>query len=409
MLNMATTSVNVSMSTRGFRVALIVAVMLMLRPFSMDTYLPSFPDIAHAFHAADWQLQQTLSLYMLSFGAMTLVYGPLSDAYGRRRLALTTLVLHTLFSIGCALAENFYWLLIMRIGQGLTASAVAVVGRAVVRDSFSGVQAQKVMMLLGVGPAVASILGGHLHDAYGWRTVFWFLTAFGACLFVWTAKMLPETHTSTRQSANPRAIAVAYWHSIKNLRFMLLVLSLSLNFGGIFLYIAGAPTLLYQHLGLGSDQFSYLFVPLVVAWVFGAFISGRRAGRFTPEQTVAVGSTIMFVASVINLATSLLLPPRLWAVVGPGMIYVVGLSMTMSSLILLALDCMPNRRGLAAAVQNFVPMLFLALITGAMVPLLARHLWMLAAGMFVFASLSMALWFWYRRLPPVAVQHSSMS
>jgi MFS transporter, DHA1 family, multidrug resistance protein len=393
---------------RGFRLSLIVAALAMLAPFSVDTYLPSFPDIAHGLGAAEWQLQQTLSLYLLAFGAMTLVYGPLSDAFGRRRVVLTALALYTLSSVGCALAANIHWLLAMRIGQGLTASAAIVIGRAIVRDAFSGARAQKVMSQVTLLFGVAPILGGYLHEAYGWCSVFWLLAGLGAWLCFWVAALLPETHSGTRQSAHPRAVALAYWRAFRQVGFVLLVLSVALNFGAMFLYVAGSPVLLYRHLGLGPDQFGYLFVPLVAGVMCGAFTSGRLAGRCTHQQAVVIGFAVMLAAAAVNVAAALWLAPGFWTVVAPVAVYAVGMSIAMPNLSLLALECLPNRRGLAAAVQSFVQTAFLALVA-AVASSLAARVGSLAAGMLALAAVSLLLWVGYRRRPAALAHHGDMA
>src|SRR5690606_13891610 len=110
---------------------------------------------------------------------------------GRRRVVLGALALYSVTSIGCVFASNIHWLLAMRIGQGLAASGPVVIGRAIVRDAFSGARAQRVMsqimLFFSLAPALAPIIGGYLHDAYGWRSVFWFLTAVAVFLWLWTA------------------------------------------------------------------------------------------------------------------------------------------------------------------------------------------------------------------------------
>ncbi len=395
---------------RGYRLSLIVAVLSMLAPFSIDTYLPSFPDIARDFGAADWQLQQTLSLYLLAFGATTLVYGPLSDAFGRRTVILASLAFYTASSIGGALATNIHWLLATRVGQGVSASAAVVIGRAIVRDVFHGARAQKVMaqvmLLFGIAPAVAPILGGYLHEAYGWRSVFWFLTVLAVFLWIWTAVMLPETLSSTgRQTAHPRAVAIAYWRALRHLPFVLLVVCFALNFSGLFLYVAGSPTVLYRHLGLGADQFGYFFVPVVAGLMLGALISGRLAGRYTHAQAVWLGFVVMLVAALINIVVSAWMRPTLLSVIGPVAFYAVGMSLAMPNISLLALDCLPNRRGLAAAVQSFVQMIFLAVTAGALVPAVSDRLTALAGGMSLLVLISLALWLIYVRHPPARVHH----
>ncbi|MDH4133930.1 MAG: Bcr/CflA family efflux MFS transporter, partial [Gammaproteobacteria bacterium] len=205
----------------GRWLAVTVALLAMLAPFSIDTYLPSFPDISREFSASPVYLQQTLSFYLLAFAVMTLVYGPLSDSFGRRRVVLVALLVYVASSIGCWLAPNAHWLLVMRVGQGLSASAGVVVGRAVIRDVFAGAQAQRVMatmmLIFALAPAIAPIVGGWLHDAFGWRAVFLFLTLLGLAVWLWVAVRLPETLPAVaRQSIHPRAVAASYYGALRN-------------------------------------------------------------------------------------------------------------------------------------------------------------------------------------------------
>lgn len=388
------------------RLTFMVAVLMMLAPFSIDTFLPSLPAIALDLQAADWQVQQTLSLYLLAFAGTTLVYGPLSDAFGRRSVVLGSLALYTLSSIGCVLAANIHWLLAMRIAQGLSASGPVVIGRAIVRDAFSGARAQQVMsqvmLLFAMAPAVAPIVGGYLHEAYGWRSVFWFLTALAALLWVWTALMLPETLApSHRHPAHPRALAVAYWRALRHGRFMLVVLSFALSFSGLFLYIAASPTLLYQHLGLAAGDFGYLFVPVVAGLMAGAFTSGRLAGHCSHAHAVTVGFALMLGAAGADLLTSVWLAPRLWNTVGPVAVYGAGMALALPNLSLIALDCLPHRRGLASAVQGFLQMALGGAVAGVLVPFLAPRLWTLGAGSLVLSGLGFAFWRVYVRGVPL--------
>lgn len=382
---------------RGTRLTFIVAVLMMLAPFSIDSYLPSLPDIGKEFAAADWEVQQTLSLYLLAFAATTLLYGPLSDAWGRRSVVMGTLALYALTSIGCAFAPNIHWLLTMRIGQGLTASGAVVIGRAIVRDAFSGPRAQRVMsqimLFFALAPAVAPIIGGYLHEAYGWRSVFWFLTALALFLVAWTAWMLPETLTAdNRHPANPRALVTAYSQALRHGRFMLLVLSIAFCFGGLFLYIAGSPALLYRHLGYGADDFGYLFVPVVAGLMGGAYLSGRLAGHLSHAHAVKIGFAIILSATTLGLAAALLFAPRLWNIVGPLMLYAAGMSLTIPNLSLIALDCMPHRRGLASAIQSFLQMMFGGLVAGVMVPLVSDHVWTFPFGALLLGGSAVGLW-----------------
>jgi DHA1 family bicyclomycin/chloramphenicol resistance-like MFS transporter len=379
------------------QLALIVALLAMLAPFSIDTYLPSFPDIAREFGASDLYLQQTLSLYLLAFAVMTLVYGPLADAFGRRVVVLGAVAVFVASSVGCMLATDAPTLLAMRVGQGLSASAGMVVGRAVIRDVFAGAQAQRVMaqmmLTFAIAPAIAPIVGGWLHDAFGWRSVFAFLALLGFSVWLWTALRLPETLPEAgRQSIHPRDVARSYWRALTHGRFVVLVVLVAANFGGIFLYIAASPTIIYRHLGLGVDDFWRLFVPVVGGMMLGTFISGRVAGRLTHAHAVDIGYGIMLAAAALNVACALWVPVTVWSAVAPTACYAVGMALAMPNLSLMALDIFPAHRGLASALQGFGQTSFNALVAGLLAPLVSATLAGVTLSMLVLCVAAFALW-----------------
>jgi DHA1 family bicyclomycin/chloramphenicol resistance-like MFS transporter len=385
----------------GLRFTAIIAALSMLAPFSIDTYLPSFPDMARDFAVAPWALQQTLSVYLSSFAAMTLVYGPLSDAFGRRRVVLAGLALYAASSVGAALAANLGMMLAMRVGQGLAAGAGVVIGRAIIRDVFAGAQAQRVMsqvyLIFAVAPALAPVLGGWLHDALGWRSVFWFLAVLGAGVWLAVWFGLPETLPPVgRQSAHPRAIAAGYARAFASTRFMLLVVTLGFNFAAFFVYVASSPDVIYRHLGRAAEDFGVLFIPAVAGLMTGSWLSGRTAGRLSAVQTAMTGYGVMLLATGANLALAALTAPTPLTVVGPLALYTVGMAFAMPSLNLLALDVFPTHRGLASAVLGFVHTLMSALVAGVVSPLLSGRLVMLALGMLLLNLVGLAFWLVWR-------------
>ena len=389
---------------------IIIALLTMVAPFSIDTYLPSFPDIGRELAASSTQLQQTLSLYLAAFAVMTLVYGPLSDAFGRRRVILFSMVVYVATSVGCAMASDFHWLLAMRIGQGLSASGGLIVGRAVVRDAFSGSRAQRamsnVMLVFALAPAVAPIIGGWLHSVAGWRSVFWFLTGLGIFLWLLVALRLPETLSpQSRHSPHPAHIARSYRRALSTRRFVMLIAIFALNFGGFFLYIAGSPAVIYDFLHLGARDFWRLFVPLVACLMLGAFLSGRLAGRCTPAQAAAIGTLVMIVGAGINLLSNMLLPSSPVSVIAPLAIYMTGMALSMPNMTLLVLDVFPHHRGLSAALQGFTQTLFNSIVAGAITPWASVSPQTMAATMLGLNLCALLLWIvWYRvyrHVPPV--------
>lgn len=384
-------------SSHRRRLAFVVVALTVLAPFSIDTYLPSLPDIARDLNSSDFYLQQTLSLYLVAFAAMTLVYGPLSDAFGRRNVVLVSVLAYIASSIACAFAPSAHALVIARIVQGLAASGGLVVGRAIIRDVFSGAMAQRVMsqvmLMFSVAPAIAPIIGGWLHDASGWRSVFWFMALLGLAVWLWVAWRLPETLApADRHPGHPRAIAIAYWRALRNPQFMMLITTMALNFGGMFLYIAGSPVLLYRDLNLGAQDFWVLFVPLVAGLMSGAFISGRVAGKHSHVRTVNVGYVIMLSAATANVLINLSFEPSVFTVIAPMAVYACGMSLSTPNITLISLDLFPHNRGLASAMQSCMHTMSNAVVAGLLVPALAGHVTWFATGTFVLCISGFVSW-----------------
>jgi len=269
--------------------AALLAALAALGPFSIDAYLPAFPDIARSLGATQLQVQQTLTAYMATFAVMVLWHGALSDRFGRRRVIIATLSLFAVSSIVCALAQSIEWLWVGRAMQGLSGGAGMVVGRAVIRDLFEGAQAQRlmsrVMMIFAIAPAVAPMVGGLLLLLAGWRAIFVFLAIFALTLAWLTWRFLPETlPVEARQSLHPLSLGRAYARVLSSGAFLLLAGAVALNFNGFFLYIVSAPVFLMQHLGLGPGEFAWMFVPSVFGLVFGAMVSGKVAGEREAAQ-----------------------------------------------------------------------------------------------------------------------------
>ncbi len=388
----------------SWRFAALLATLAMLGPFSIDTYLPSFPLIQSDLGADPLEVQQTMSAYLFAFALMMLWHGALSDALGRRPVILANLGVYAVATLGCAIAGNIQTLWLFRVLQGMSAGAGIVVGRAIVRDRFHGPEAQRVMsqitLVFGVAPAIAPIIGGALSSWFGWRSIFVVLLALTAAIFAWTTGALPETlPEGQRQTLRPRALLSRYGSVLGRREFLLLAVLLAFNFCGFFLYIASAPAFLMGHLGLGSRQFGWLFVPMVAGIMAGAFTSGRLAGRWPPQHTVRLGYAVMFAGAGLNLLIALLAPASAGWYVSPIPVYTFGSSLIMPSATLLILDLFPRARGLTSSLQSFVQLMLGTVYAGAIAPFLAKSLLLLAAGMLASALLSLCLWTLYRHLP----------
>ncbi|MBP9712290.1 MAG: multidrug effflux MFS transporter [Sterolibacterium sp.] len=366
--------------------AVLLATLAMLGPFSIDTYLPAFPAMGAALHASPLQIQQTLTAYLVPFAAMMLWHGAFSDALGRRRVILAGLAVYSLASLLCAFAPSLDLLLLGRALQGMSAGAGMVVGRAVVRDLHDGPAAQRLMahisMMFAIGPAIAPILGGALHHLFGWQSIFVFLSLFSGLLWLTVQQRLPETLApAQRQSLHPRHLGRAYRKVFANPEFMRLSAALACNFCGMFLYVLSAPVFLIDHIGLTPGEFAWLFIPCVAGMMLGAYISGRLAGRLSTGRTIACGYVLMSLAASSNLLLNLITPATLpWAIL-PLPVYTTGMALAMPSLQLRALDHYPEQRGLASSVQGVVQTSTAALTAALIAPLLWNTPLNLALGM----------------------------
>lgn len=381
--------------------AAMLAGLAMLGPFSVDTYLPSFPAIQQEFAATPLELQQTLSVYLMTFAVMTLFQGALSDSFGRRPVILTCLAIYTLASIGGALAQSFGQLLLFRGAQGLSGGVGWVVGRAIIRDTFAGHDAQRLMslvtMIFGLAPALAPIIGGWLQTWFGWHSIFVFLALYGGLMLAVCGLRLPETHPpQARQPFGLAPLAATYARLAVAPALVLLCLTVALNFAGTFIYIAAAPAFVYDLLGLGATDFPVLFVPSIGGIMFGAFLSGRLAGRVSPQGTVALGYAIMLAAAALNVGYHALFPPALpWSVL-PVMLYAIGPALAMPSASLLALDLFPRNRGMVSSLQSFAQSGIAALTAGLVVPLASGSGLTLALGQAAMMAAGGACWLLYR-------------
>lgn len=365
---------------------LLLAGLSAIGPFSIDAYLPSFREIGEHFSVAPALVQQTLTAYFVPFAIMTLWHGVMSDAFGRRRVTLVLLAAFALASFGCLCAWSIESLLVFRALQGMSAGAGVVIGRAIVRDLHDGPEARKLMSriatVFAVAPAVAPVVGGWLHTWFGWRSVFAFLVLFAALLWELCRRHLPETlPVAARQPLDARAVLRGYGRAFGSPPFMTLAVALALSFGAVFLYIASAPAFVIDILGRSETSFLWLFGPVTAGLLLGARAASFAAGRWGNRGTLATAYAVMGVAVVANLALHVWRPAGLpWSVL-PLALYVVGCALASPSLTVMALDLMPQNRGLASSCMGCLQTASNALVTAALAPVFWTSGRNLALGM----------------------------
>jgi DHA1 family bicyclomycin/chloramphenicol resistance-like MFS transporter len=387
--------------------AVLLALLGMLGPFSIDTYLPAFSGIARSLGATPAEMQQTLSAYLFGFAFMNLFHGALSDSLGRRPVVLWGIAVFTLASAGCAMSQSIGQLVFFRALQGLSTGAGIVVSRAVIRDMFAPAQAQKVMsqvtIYFGVAPAVAPLIGGWLFVHLDWHSIFWFLTLVGAALWAANYKLLPETlHLSHRQPFEVKHLMRGYWQLGSNPRFLLLALASGIPFNGMFLYVLSAPAFLGEHLQLAPPDFFWLFLLTIAGIMMGAWLSGRMAGRLPAKQQIRYGFSVMLLVSVVNVAANFVwVPQASWAMF-PIALFAFGWALMVPVVTLLVLDLYPERRGMASSLQAFVGSTANGIVAGVVAPLVMHSTRALAVTSLGMLGVGLLAWLYlHKRWPEI--------
>jgi DHA1 family bicyclomycin/chloramphenicol resistance-like MFS transporter len=388
----------------------LLALISTIGPYTIDAFFPSLRAMAIDFGVSNFQAQQLLTSYMVPYAVMSLVHGSLSDALGRRRVILGGLALYTLASLSCMLAPTFATLLLARAFQGAVGGVGHIIGRAIVRDCYSGAQAQRVMstisMLFSLGPALAPVIGGYVHVWIGWRAVFGTMVIFGALLFWLMWWRLPETHpVDKRVPMHIGDIARSTFGVLRSAAFLRLTGSSSLCFVALHVYIGSAPAIVLDHWHLNETSFAALSIPIVGGFALGAFISGRLAGFMQAEHQLNLGYNVAVLFAACMLAVQLLVAvPPVWLQQALLMLMAIGMQLMFPVMTLRILDLYPEARGAASSANSFFSLILSACVMGFLAPWLAESMSRLAMMSFAVSAAGWLLWQWAKRHERTAVQ-----
>lgn len=391
--------------------AVLLGGLSMVSPFSIDTFFPAFHAMERALGVDAWQLQQVITAYMVPFAFASLFHGPLSDAIGRRPVMIWGMALYTVGSIACTFAPGYTSLMWARVLQGATAGVGVVIGRAVIRDLYEGARAQRLMsvttMIFSIAPAVAPIIGGWAHVAFGWRAVFAVMTACGVVFAFSAWWKLPETHpVAARVPFNPRNLAATSATVLRHPEFLMLALAAAFNFSSLACYIGAAPAIVELHWGKGETDYFMLFLPVILGILTGATVSAVFARHFDLLTQVRVGLAVTFsmaLARVVIHASADDAPVFLQQ----AMLYGSGLGAQFAfpALTLRMLDLFPAARGTAASAQSFVALIITAFTFGMVAPHVLSHMSWLAWTSLGYTILASTCWYLARRWH---VEHASV-
>ncbi|MCX8279568.1 multidrug effflux MFS transporter [Phyllobacterium sp. 0TCS1.6C] len=305
------------MSPSFLRYAIILGLLSAIGPFAIDMYLPALPFIGQDLMADEGAVQMSLLAFFLSFALFQIVYGPLSDMWGRKLPLYLGIGLFTVASIGCALATSVEMLIAFRFLQGIGGAAGMVIPRAVVRDMHTGVQAARLMSLLmlvfSISPILAPLTGSGVIHFFGWRGVFWAVMIAALIGLVLLATQLEETRPKQARTESSLGSALsAYALLLRDRNFLTLTFIGGFGISSFLVYLANSPFVLIDHYGLTPTQYSFAFSINAVSFFAVSQMTGwlgSRYGLLRVMRMAVAGFGLSMAAMVLVMSTGF---PQLW-------------------------------------------------------------------------------------------------
>ncbi|NQW11268.1 MAG: multidrug effflux MFS transporter [Alphaproteobacteria bacterium] len=342
-------------------VAALLTALVAFGPISTDMYLPSLPALVVAFDTDVPTVQLTLSAFLVAFAVSMLVYGPLSDRFGRRPVLLGAVALYVLASVACAVAPSIDWLIGARVAQAIGCCAGPVLGRAVVRDVYGRERAAAVLSYMGtamaLAPAIGPILGGWLQVTFGWQATFWVLTVFSGLALLGVALMLDETNAHRNPDATSlRGIITNYTALLRHRVYVGYVATISACYSVIFCFISGSSFVLIEVVGLSPDLYGYGFATIVLGYMTGTFLSGRYGRRVGVERMILAGGALTTAAGLVMAAFAWADVVTVATIVLPQMVAMIGVGLVFPNSQAGAIGPFPTMAGSASALLGFCQM-----------------------------------------------------
>jgi DHA1 family bicyclomycin/chloramphenicol resistance-like MFS transporter len=340
-------------------IALLVALSA-FGPMSMSIYTPAMTTIGHALMATDEEVKLTLTTFLIGFSAGQILYGPLSDKYGRKPVLLVGAAVYTLMGLACAFAPTVQELIVLRIFHGLGVCSGAVMSRAIVRDTFGHHGSARVMSWISLGiniaPAIAPIMGGYLTAWFGWQSIFFVLALFGAIVFVVVLFGLRESNPYLGQSAGIWGTVKQAGPMLVHRQFLGYALAIGFTFAAMFAYVVGSPFVLMNKLGLSSSAFAYWILTSVAGFTVGSYIATRTVNRLPLPVCIIIGLAIAAAGGVLMLVLSLAGHLSALSIVGPYFFVAIGSGLTMAPAMAGSVNQFPRQAGTASSLMGTLQM-----------------------------------------------------
>ena len=341
---------------------LVLALLLSIQPVTTDLYLPALPALTRSLGAPVSAAQLTLSGLLLAFGCSQMVWGPLSDRFGRRPVLLAGLSIYPVASLGSALAPSMALLVVWRVAQGAAMGAVVMCARAIVRDLYTPLEGARAMSKaltgLGIVACLCAPLGGLLSQWLGWRAALLALTVYAVVTLSLVALRMPETLARRNpQALQPRALVGTWLHVLKSPTFWAFSLQTTATYGGLFTFLAASSFVYIDVLGLTRTQYGWVMASACVAYLAGTLLCRRLLARQGLLRTVAVAGALSVAGGTLMAGVALLGVRQPWALLLPFYLFMLGHGIHQPCGQSGAVGPFPQAAGVASALNGFMMML----------------------------------------------------
>ena len=335
------------------RLLLILSALMSFASVSTDMYLPALPTIGRDLHTNSSTIELTFSAFLIGFSLGQLLWGPISDRYGRRLPIAAGLVLFTVGSVGCALSTSVTEMMVWRVVQALGACVGPVLSRAMVRDLYDREQSARILstliLIMGVAPLVGPLLGGQILVFWSWQGIFWTLAAVGV-LALLSLLALPESLPLARRSTSPlRCSLASYLALLGDVRLMGYALSGGFFYAGAYAFIVGIPFAYIEYYHVSPQAYGWLFGVNILGMMAANFLNGRLLRQVESEQLFRIGTGILALTGVILAVNAWFGWGGLLGLVIPIFIYMSMNGLIVANSVAGALSSFPNNAGAASS------------------------------------------------------------
>jgi len=348
------------------RVAILAGVLCMIAPFASDIYTPSLPAITIDLNSTAARIQATVMAYFFASAVSQLIYGPLSEKYGRKIMVIIGLSICVIGTILCALTQSATMLIIARFIQGFGAGACNALFRAIMRDSFNGSKLAKIASYMGIiYPVIFGIspmLGGYIQEISGWRHSFTLSGIIISISLLAIIFYLPETnqyrHTVTLKTTQ---ILRQYFQLLTHPAFMGYTLLSSFAFSGFLCFYAVGPFIFENQMGISPSGFGWITLIVEGGLLLAQFINSQTVVKYGIHFLLKWGVTLMFFSGIILLLLCLMNIIHPWSIVMPAVIFSAAAGFVFANAMVGAFESFGHMAGIAAAIYGFLQMSLSAL------------------------------------------------